>query len=74
MNPTGSRLDRSVVETFANQQRQIPDLLHAARTVDTIRTRTSISIYNWIKLRLGDTFRVVIYHNQHHLDQAERQI
>lgn len=74
MNPKGSKLDRSVLQTFAQQQRQMLDLLQAARTVDMTKTKTSISISSFIKLRLGDTFRVVIYHNQRHLEQAEIKI
>ncbi|MEO9077333.1 MAG: DinB family protein, partial [Gelidibacter sp.] len=33
---------------------------------------TAISISNLIKLKVGDTFRVVVYHNERHLVQANR--
>lgn len=70
MNPVGSDLDVSLVDKFINQQRGLLDLLNKSRTVDLQKTKTSISISSWIKLRLGDTFRVVIYHNQRHMVQA----
>ena len=38
------------------------------------KTKTAISISKLIKLRLGDTFRVLIYHNERHIKQAERAI
>jgi hypothetical protein len=50
------------------------ELLEAARTVDLTRTKTGISITNLIKLRLGDTLRVVVYHNWRHIEQAQRAI
>lgn len=74
MNPSGSTLDTGVLETFIHQQRQLLDLLDQARGVDLQKTKTVISISKWIRLRLGDTFRVVIYHNQRHLLQAERAV
>ncbi|WP_020528099.1 DinB family protein [Flexithrix dorotheae] len=70
MNPLGSKLDKEVLKEFINQQKTMLRLLDKARTIDLTKTKTSISISNFIKLRLGDTFRVVIYHNQRHIVQA----
>ncbi|MEM1319041.1 MAG: DinB family protein [Bacteroidota bacterium] len=72
MNSLGSTLDKSTLDKFIRQQKRTLDLLDQARTVDWTKTKTSISISNFIKLRLGDTFRVVIYHNVRHLKQAQR--
>jgi len=72
MNPVGSDLDISTLQKFIRQQKQILDLLNQARQVDLTKTKTAISISKWIKLRLGDTFRVVIYHNQRHIVQANK--
>lgn len=74
MNPSGSTLDASVLSTFLKQQSEILELLRRAEDVDLTKTKTAISISTWIKLRLGDTFRVVIYHNQRHIVQAERAV
>ncbi|NVK03512.1 MAG: DinB family protein [Flavobacteriia bacterium] len=74
MNPAGSNLSVSAVEEFIEQQNRMLRLLHNARQVDLKKVKTSISISKWIKLRLGDTFRVVIYHNLRHLEQAKRAI
>ena len=72
MNPAGSKLDRKVLEKFIGQQKTTLELLEKAALVSLTKTKTSISISSWIKLRLGDTLRVVIYHNQRHLVQAEK--
>ena len=72
MNPAGSKLDRKVLEKFIGQQKTTLELLEKAAMVSLTKTKTSISISSWIKLRLGDTLRVVIYHNQRHLVQAAK--
>lgn len=72
MNPINSSLDIKTLETFIDQQHQIIDLLQKAKTVNLDKTKTAISISKLIKLKLGDTFRVVIYHNYRHIKQAEQ--
>ncbi|WP_300664358.1 DinB family protein [Fluviicola sp.] len=73
MNPLNSRLDKEkVIREFMQQQEEILRLLNQARKIDLNKTKTNISISKWIKLKLGDTFRFVIFHNQRHLVQAEK--
>ena len=72
MDPNGSSLDKGVLTKFIAQQQSLIQLLTLASQADLSKTKTGISISKWIKLRLGDTFRVVIYHNQRHMAQAER--
>lgn len=74
MNPNGSKLNKLVIEEFLNHQRQLLKILDKAKNVDLSRTKTSTSISKWIKLRLGDTLRVVIHHNQRHISQAQRAL
>lgn len=70
MNPSGSSPDITVIDTFAGQLNELLRILEAASSIDLNRTKTSISISRWVKLRLGDTLRVVIYHNDRHIVQA----
>lgn len=70
-NPIHQLLDKSVIEEFISQQSKMLKLLEKAKTVDLEKTKTSISISKLIKLKLGDTFRFVIYHNLRHIKQAE---
>ena len=72
MNPSGSKLDKNVLTRFISQQKKILELLDRSRKVSLNKTKTSISISKFIKLKLGDTFRVVIYHNERHVEQARR--
>lgn len=71
-NPIGSKLDKSSIERFMMQQEQILKLLVKAKEIDLSKTKTAISISKWIKLKLGDTFRVVVYHNERHVLQANK--
>jgi len=74
MNPNNSKLDTAVLSEFRTQQNEILQLLETAKKVSLTKTKTSISISKLIKLRLGDTFRVVIYHNLRHIVQAKKLI
>ncbi|MEM9928960.1 MAG: DinB family protein [Bacteroidota bacterium] len=61
---------RDAIREFIRQQEEMLELLKLAAQVDLTRTKTGISITNLIKLRLGDTLRVVVYHNWRHVEQA----
>ena len=70
-NPNGSSLTKSTLTRFLEQQERMLKLLDKSRKVSLNRTKTSVSISRFIKLKLGDTLRVVIYHNQRHIVQAQ---
>lgn len=74
MNPLNSELNIQTLEKFINQQHQIIELLDKSKNVSLDKTKTAISISTLIKLKLGDTFRVLIYHNERHIKQAEKTI
>ncbi|WP_420571037.1 DinB family protein [Kordia sp.] len=74
MNPLNSKLSIETLEKFINQQHQIIELLDKAKLVNLDKTKTAISISKLIKLKLGDSFRVVIYHNERHIKQAEKAL
>lgn len=72
MNPIRSQLQRNLLEVFQKQLQEQQQLLDAARKVNLSKVKTSISISNVLKLRLGDTFRVVINHQTRHFAQIGR--
>ena len=73
-NPISKELDRNVIDQFILQQHQLLELLETAKGKNLNKIKTGISIASWIKLKLGDTFRVVIYHNERHIQQAEKAL
>lgn len=68
----GSKLDKSTIDRFIVQQQKMLELLIKSKSVSLNKTKTSISISNFIKLKLGDTFRFVINHDTRHIIQAKK--
>lgn len=71
-NPIHQPLDRKVIAHFIEQQHQLIRLLDKAAQYDLNRIRIPITLSRFIRLKLGDTFRFVIYHQQRHMEQIER--
>ncbi|BDD08919.1 hypothetical protein FUAX_13510 [Fulvitalea axinellae] len=74
MDPSGSVLEMIVLDKFIRQQDMLLELLRQAKRVSLTKTKTSISISKLVKLKLGDTFRVVVYHNERHILQAKNAV
>jgi hypothetical protein len=58
----------SAINEFIRQQKEILELLAQAAEVNLTKTITSLT--NLIRLRLGDTLRVVVYHNWRNVEQV----
>lgn len=65
---------KPVMDDFLNQQQQLLNLLETAKQKDIGAIRTPISISRFIKLKVGDTFRFVIAHEQRHFVQIANTI
>ncbi|MCB0640049.1 MAG: DinB family protein, partial [Phaeodactylibacter sp.] len=72
MNPGSTELSRTSIDRFIKQQKRWLQLLEQAGKVNLTTVKTAISLSKWIRLRLGDTLRFVIHHNDRHLVQAEK--
>jgi len=72
MDSTGSELNASTIDQFLKQLDWLEKLLNRAEEYNLTRLKTSISLSPWVKLRLGDTLRFVVYHNERHIIQAQR--
>ncbi|MFK8036895.1 MAG: DinB family protein [Crocinitomicaceae bacterium] len=70
MNPSNSRLELDVISAFIEYQKDLLDILSLAESISLTKNRTCITISKILKLRIGDTLRVVVYHNERHLIQA----
>lgn len=71
-NPIHSALDRTCLDVFEDQIYRMVKLLEQSGKAGLMRIRIPVTISRWIRLRLGDTFRFVINHQQRHLEQALR--
>ena len=68
----GRSLDGTVLETFLRNHARLGDLLQRARLADLTEIRITTFLTSLIKMRLGDTLRMLVYHDWRHLEQACR--
>ena len=64
----------TVLKEFVAGQDKLLQLLQRAKGVDLAKIHVPISLTKLIKLRLGDTFRFLIAHEQRHMIQARNTI
>ena len=69
--PTNDLDINPVVSDFMNQQQKLLNLLEAAKQKNIGAIRTPISISRFIRLKVGDTFRFLIAHEQRHFVQIK---
>jgi hypothetical protein len=77
--PRAYRPDRgvnveAVFKEFFEHQNKLLQLLETARKRNLEQVRVPISISKFIRLKLGDTFRFLIAHEQRHMIQARNAI
>lgn len=63
-----------VLNAFLEQQQYLLDLLELAKTKNIESIRTPISISRFIQLKVGDTFRFLIAHEQRHFVQINNTL
>ncbi|WP_090786684.1 DinB family protein [Pedobacter sp. ok626] len=72
MDPFEKQLTITTIDRFLKQQERLKSLLEQARYVDITKAKTPISISRFIKLRLGDILRFMVYHIERHVAQANK--
>jgi hypothetical protein len=63
-----------VVNTFLAQQQQLLELLEQAKVKDIGSIRIPVSISRFIQLKLGDTFRFLVAHEERHFIQLRKAL
>lgn len=58
------------IQIFRRFQEELLTILESAKSVNIQRAKVPTSISKFVRLRLGDAFLFVIYHNQRHIQQA----
>jgi hypothetical protein len=72
--PPASLDAEDVLKVFLGQQYELLELLHRAKNINIGKARVPISISKWIKLKLGDTMRFFVAHEQRHFLQADNTL
>lgn len=71
-NPANSALSITTLDRFLKQQELLRSLLSQSGSVNLNKVKTAISLSKIIRLKLGDTFRFLVYHIDRHVQQAGR--
>lgn len=69
--PISQQNKEQVLKSFIEGQTELLSLLDQAKRLDIGKVKVPISISNWIKLKLGDTFRFLIAHQIRHFVQID---
>jgi hypothetical protein len=72
-DPINSNLSVTTIDSLLIQLDSLKFLLNQSRTIDLVKVKAAISLTKFIKLRLGDTLRFVVYHIERHILQAQRK-
>ena len=70
--PASALNGHAVIARFIKQQETLIHLLQLANQKDINKIKIPISLTRLIRMKLGDTFRFIIAHNERHIEQAKR--
>lgn len=71
-NPVNSSLSTTVLDEFIQHQQDLLEMLEAAKSINISKNLVPVEFFKLLKMKIGDTFRFVIVHQQRHLQQALR--
>ena len=72
-NPNGSTLSLASLDEFIGQVKQYMQLLEQAQKVNLNKVRVPLTL-PLLRFKLGDTLRFVIFHNERHMQQAQKAL
>lgn len=61
----------NAVQDFLAYQDEMLKIIAESRFINIRKAKCTLAITSFIKLRLGDAFQVVVYHNERHIEQAK---
>lgn len=67
-------LEGNQVEKFKESQSQLNELLGTAKSINLRKVKVPIHISRIVRLRLGDAFMFLVYHNERHIQQIKNII
>jgi len=70
MDPANPHLTYITLNRFIRQQEKLRSLLADSLQKDITNTKTAVSLTHFVRLRMGDTLRFVVYHTERHILQA----
>jgi hypothetical protein len=74
MNPSNSGLSIEVIDTFIHQQKELHQLLERSKSADPNKIKIKSSITSLLSFKLGDIFRILVFHDLRHIRQAKNAL
>ena len=74
MNPGRSELDSSILDTFLTHQSKLSYQLEQSMSVDLNKIKIKSSVTALLQFKLGDLFRVLVFHDLRHVRQANNAL
>lgn len=73
-NPAFSKVDNDVVRKYLEQNSQLTEVISKMKNLDLRNMKMPSPINEKIKYNLGDAIKILVMHDQRHIQQAERAI
>ncbi len=73
-NPFLRRLDRAVIEEHKEQQFKILEYSESSTQINLSKNKVPSMVGNWFKFNLGDSLRLLIYHQERHYVQIDELV
>ena len=73
-NPSGSKVEADVIKKYLEQHDQLTKAISEIKNLDLTRLKMASPINSKIKYNLGDAIRILILHDQRHIQQAEKAL
>ena len=61
----------NAVEDFLAYQEEMLAVIAESRFINIRKAKSALAVNSFVKLRLGDAFQFVVYHNERHVEQAK---
>ncbi|MGH1336953.1 MAG: DinB family protein [Aureispira sp.] len=63
---------KEVFDKFVVNQKTLTRILMEAKTINIEKTRVYAAVFNLVSIRLGDMLKILVYHDERHIVQAQR--
>ena len=74
MDPNNKPLNNTVIDSFLQDQEILLTLLTKSYSINLNRITIPVTFTKLLKLKIGDTLRFMVYHNQRHIQQAVKVV
>jgi hypothetical protein len=72
--PSANRAPRESIDEFFSRQQEILECLRESDGLDLARTKMSLPSHEFLRLSIGQEFRLLVVHEQRHVEQAKRAL